>query len=135
MAQLRAAMAPRAALHLQLNVEKLKKMDLFSESDPYVVVSDAQSGAVLHTTEHVDNNANPRWREFSVRVLADVTQRPMLELAVFDKNTFTADKLIGEVRVGVDELLAGKARRLELTRDGNSGRGFLAVGSCEMVPC
>jgi len=131
--KLHAALAPRVPLRLQLSGERLKKMDFFSESDPFVVVSDTATCEKLYTSEHYDNEPNPSWREFELSVFVDIEARTTLWLQVFDRNTFTDAKLIGAVRVGADELLHGKAQRLELLKDGKGGRGFLVVNRCERL--
>merc|ERR1719487_2552426 len=101
----------------------------------------------LGQTEHVDNNANPTWCELALALeppaglplerpyggLAELS-RKLLRLEVYDHNKPpAAAKLIGVVEVGVDELLAGKAGRLELRKDGKGGRGWLVVDGAEMV--
>jgi len=129
LASLDASFGPK--LQLQLRGEKLKKLDFFSESDPFVRVVDPDTGRVLAETEHIDNNANPVWRELSLPLpTAAPGQRICMKFVVYDYNKSQVHGLIGSAEVHLDALLAGKVRSIDLVKDGKSGgRGRLVVES------
>ena len=120
-AKLAANVGPK--LRLRMRGEKLKKLELFSQSDPFVRVS-ARRDAPLGQTEHVDNEANPRWREL-VLTQGGLAGDAHLCFEVFDHESSGKHRLIGSVTARLDELLAGKLSRAELEKDGKKGRGAL----------
>jgi hypothetical protein len=91
----------------------LPKMDLTSESDPYVVIK--WKGATVFTSETVQNSANPIFDQAITQIdLSNDHETGELHLEVYDKNVMTKDKFIGRVTMAVDQLVAlGKAHHQE----------------------
>jgi len=129
-AQLTALIGPK--LRLRLRGQMLKKLDFFSQSDPFVRVKCCE--AMVAQTEHIDNNANPTWQELVFVLPAAAPDPATLHLAVFDHTSSGSHKLIGAACVRIDELLAGKVlgTPIELLKDGKGGRGAIIVDGAVM---
>merc|ERR1711971_616474 len=65
-----ARMQNKASVVIGLSGRNLKDLDLFSKSDPYVVISrQTQPGGAfqaLRKSETINNNLNPDWKDFLI---------------------------------------------------------------------
>jgi len=83
------------------SARQLYRLDMTSESDPYVVAALGQQSV---KTKLIKNEANPSWNE---RLFLNV-QNPhtdVVHLSVWDADMFTQDDLIGDCYIAIKEVL------------------------------
>jgi len=106
----------------QLSAEKLDKMDVMSQSDPFVEIlrkrKTDDSWVPVYTSETVQNNANPKWKaaEVSLTELNNLdADRPIL-FSVWDFNESGVHVPIGQAQTTIRELQTKQVRKFALTR-------------------
>ena len=94
---------PRAELELTVvEARNLASMDANGFSDPYCVM---HCGAVRCQTQVRPKTLNPRWGEtFRFDVAPGVAS--VVQVDVFDRDTFSDDDFLGTLRLRIDELLS-----------------------------
>lgn len=90
---------------LQLGAKDLDKKDFFGKSDPFITISrmspmDSQgrvSSTIVHQTDIVKNNLNPRWEPFkiSLRELCNGDEERSIKFDVYDWDKDSENDLIG----------------------------------------
>jgi hypothetical protein len=99
----------------------LPKMDMTSQSDPYVVVK--WDDETRFTSEVVQNNANPAFDQAVTQIdHFDVEQTGELTLEVWDKNSMTKDKFIGKVTMPCAEVIELGQKHDRLDRELEGGK-------------
>lgn len=94
---------------LQIEGKKLDKKDFFGKSDPFLVFSrknEDNSVTVVHRTEVIKNNLNPKWKTFTIRarVLCNGDyDRPIL-IECFDWNSDGSNDFIGSCETTLKEI-------------------------------
>ena len=107
----------KASVVIGLSGRNLKDLDLFSKSDPYVVISrQTQPGGAplaLRKSETIKNNLNPDWKEF-LFYESELGTGPNdeIEIEVFDDDgkpgRDSSDQSIGFIKICVSRLKAGE---------------------------
>jgi len=138
-----------ASVLLQFKGRKLDSKDLFSASDPFLVISALQnpnttrptrSNGVwmkVHQTEVVSNDNNPVWKEFTISLAqlckGDISQPILIEC--YDYDSVTSNDYIGHCVVSVVELQGESVHKLRNKRRVGLSRtaGELHVLRCQMV--
>jgi len=110
-------MQNKASVVIGLSGRNLKDLDLFSKSDPYVVISrQSQPGGAfvaLRKSETINNNLNPDWKDFLIyeSELGTGTNDD-IEIEVFDDDGKPGrdrnDQSIGFIKTRVSRLKAGE---------------------------
>jgi len=110
-------MQNKASVVIGLSGRNLKDLDLFSKSDPYVVISrQTQPGGAfqaLRKSETINNNLNPDWKDFLIyeSELGTGTNDD-IEIEVFDDDGKPGrdrnDQSIGFIKTRVSRLKAGE---------------------------
>jgi len=111
-------MQNKASVVIGLSGRNLKDLDLFSKSDPYVVISrQTQPGGAfvaLRKSETINNNLNPDWKDFLIyeSELGTGTNDD-IEIEVFDDDGKPGrdrnDQSIGFLKTRVSSLKAGES--------------------------
>ena len=136
-----------------VSCENLKKSDLMSNSDPYVVFMIGEKGAsfdekskraaidlkqAVIQTPVKDNTLNPTYYKWSAYLRKDsVLERPEIHVRVLDsdgegKTTFFKDDVLGEATVALSSAVKGEHCELPL----NGGTGvvrFKFLGTCDAL--
>jgi len=117
----------KASLVLGLSGRGLKDLDLFSKSDPYVVLSrQAAPGGTwvaVRTSETINNNLNPDWKEFLIPE-AELGTGPNddIQLEVFDDDGKAGkdrtDQSIGFLKTRASRLVQGQTLTLHCRKKG-----------------
>lgn len=119
--QVRPATSPSSVIELRFKCKGLKKSDLLSESDPFLVVyiqEDARSWRELGRTETVVNTADPTFtKAFHIDFFFEEVQR--LRIEVFDRDS-TSNKLsdhdfLGCVELTMGQLMSSKGQSMVLS--------------------
>lgn len=123
----------------KLSGKKLSSRDLFTKSDPYIVVK-AQDGKELYKSEKYDNDSNPVFKEFSLSVADCGGLDGALKITFWDYDSSGKDDIIGECNVTLRELSFYKGfERWPLKKKSHEGRlfysnsGFMVVNNMEMI--
>merc|ERR1711936_338728 len=111
-------MQNKASVVVGLSGRNLKDLDLFSKSDPYVIISrQTQPGGAfvpLRKSETINNNLNPDWKDFLIyeSELGTGTNDD-IEIEVFDDDGKPGrdrnDQSIGFIKIRVSRLNAGES--------------------------
>jgi len=95
------------------SANNLDKKDLLGKSDPFIEIcrsTESSEYVVLHRTEVVKNNLNPKWKTFQidVRTLCNGDYHRDLMFKVYDWNRSGSHDLIGTFHTTLNRLKAGK---------------------------
>ncbi|KAF8020940.1 hypothetical protein BT93_G1374 [Corymbia citriodora subsp. variegata] len=82
-------------------------------SDPYVVISVANQ---RWKSRVVKNSCNPEWKDEVTIPMGDRDPNIPIGLAVYDKDTFTADDKMGDAKIDVKPYMEVIEKRLENLR-------------------
>ena len=90
----------------------LDKKDLFGKSDPYLEISrstESNKDVVVHRTEVIMSNLNPRWKQFTipVRNLCAGDDQRSLRFSVYDWDRGGSHDFIGSFHTTLDRLKQG----------------------------
>jgi len=120
-------MQNKASVVIGLSGRNLKDLDLFSKSDPYVVISrQTQPGGAfqaLRKSETINNNLNPDWKDFLIyeSELGTGTNDD-IEIEVFDDDGKPGrdrnDQSIGFIKTRVSRLNAGETFEIRSRKKG-----------------
>ncbi|VFQ70923.1 unnamed protein product [Cuscuta campestris] len=97
----------RSAVELTLKCTNLDKKDLFSKSDPFLIISrivEAGGSIPICKTEVLNNNLNPIWKPVCLSVQHYVNKDNPLIIECFDFNSSGKHALIGKMYKTVAEL-------------------------------
>lgn len=83
------------------SARELIKLDIASESDPYVV---AELGHQRFQTKRIKNNANPTWNESLFLNVKD-PKTDVVRLSIWDEDGFTSDDFIGECSIKIADVV------------------------------
>ncbi|KAL7709252.1 copine i-like protein [Lotmaria passim] len=132
----------RGTVALTFRGRDLKKMDLFSKSDPYFFLyRQLPSGQRVqnYKSEVIDNTLNPQWKTTPPLDLAKLcggdVASPSIVFECFDKDTSNDDAMGGFVVSG-EQLLAAGGKEFELTmnkKGKTKSYGFIAIDRCDYV--
>lgn len=106
-------------LDLNMAAKGLQNIEFMGKSDPFYRISCELPGGgascLLGTSEHVNNNLNPRWKPLRVTVPAGnhSWEHVQLTFSVLDYNNKKAHKVMGEVKVSLAVLLKTRTLMLE----------------------
>ncbi|XP_052816123.1 copine-3-like isoform X2 [Mya arenaria] len=94
---------------------KLENKDFLGKSDPYLEILKRTSDGgwqVVHRTEVVKNNLNPRWRPFqvSVHTLCSGDKNQPIKFDVYDWDSDGSHDMIGGFQASVQQLIEAKGR-------------------------
>ena len=137
-----ARMQNKASVVIGLSGRNLKDLDLFSKSDPYVVISrQTQPGGALvplRKSETIKNNLNPDWKEFLLYELELGTgPNDEIEIEVFDDDgkpgRDSSDQSIGFIKIRVSRLKAEETFEI-CSRKKGSVTGKLVVRTLRRNP-
>jgi len=95
--------------HIQLSGAKLDDKDFFGKSDPYMEISRQNADGTwnaVHRTEVINNNLNPKWRQFEISssTLCNNDRDRKLRCRIFDFDDDGSHDLIGDFYTTVNEL-------------------------------
>merc|ERR1711936_1308060 len=120
-------MQNKASVVVGLSGRNLKDLDLFSKSDPYVIISrQTQPGGAfvpLRKSETINNNLNPDWKDFLIyeSELGTGTNDD-IEIEVFDDDGKPGrdrnDQSIGFIKTRVSSLKAGETFEIRSRKKG-----------------
>jgi len=120
-------MQNKASVVVGLSGRNLKDLDLFSKSDPYVIISrQTQPGGAfvpLRKSETINNNLNPDWKDFLIyeSELGTGTNDD-IEIEVFDDDGKPGkdrnDQSIGFIKTRVSKLKAGESFEIRSRKKG-----------------
>jgi hypothetical protein len=101
---------------MSFSASNLDKKDFMGKSDPYLVISKANSDgsfSVVHKTEVIKNNINPQWRPFNIRLqqLCSGDYERNLKIDCFDWDENSAHDLIGSFTTNLRKLSAGPSQQ------------------------
>lgn len=88
------------------SARELIKLDIASESDPYVV---AELGKQQFKTKRIKNSANPTWNETLFLNVKD-PETDVVRLSVWDEDGFTSDDFIGDCRIKIGDVVQQQLR-------------------------
>jgi C2 domain len=96
-------------ISMELHGTGLAKMDWFSLSDPYVIISrlDGADPHEVHKTECIKKNLNPKWAPFFFvynAMAGEQKSDARFEFRVMDRDQFTSDDEIGTAVATLEEL-------------------------------
>lgn len=122
-----------STLTLKLSGKKIKKMDLLSQSDPFLKI--LQPGTNLKTTERIKDDANPEWEEFEIP-LEKIKINEVCMVYCYDSDGPDKQEYIGECSVNFGEILESSSlscpveiefkHKMEVT-------GYLIVEKCAIL--
>ena len=129
----------------------LDKKDLFGKSDPYLEISrstESNKDVVVHRTEVIMSNLNPRWKQFTipVRNLCAGDDQRSLKFSVYDWDRGGSHDFIGSFHTTLERLKQGPGpqnqydcihqdkQRKKGTKYKNSGMVILEQISVVTVP-
>ncbi|XP_023348727.1 copine-3, partial [Eurytemora carolleeae] len=126
-------------IKLQFSGRSLKNLDVFSKSDPFLIISRRNASQVLtqvRRTETKDNNLNPDWSVLymSLNELCESDFNMKLQIDVKDDDGATSE-LIGSVEVTLADLEAAYCNHtsVQLLKK-NKPRGEILVRNCTIDP-
>ena len=102
----------REKIRVQLEAQKLDRMDFLGSSDPYFLLSKKMTNgqwALVYKSEVIKNNCNPRWliMEKSVAELCNGDYQRELKIEIFDYDSTSKDDVIGEFVTNLQSLKNG----------------------------
>lgn len=80
---------------------QLVKLDVVSQSDPYVV---AELGKQRFKTKRIKNTANPTWNE-SLFLNVKNSETDVVRLSVWDDDSFSSDDFIGDIFIKIKDVV------------------------------
>ncbi|KAG5474361.1 hypothetical protein LSCM1_03141 [Leishmania martiniquensis] len=132
----------KGTVRLQLRGRSLKKMNIFTGSDPYLVISRRLSSGQKQqafTSEVIKNTLNPQWATTPALDLVNLcggdAASKCIAVDCFNKSYGTDESMGGFVLAG-EQLLASAGKEFELTAEKKGKRrsyGFIAVDRCDYV--
>lgn len=129
---------------MQIEGRKLDKKDFFGKSDPFLVFSrrnDDGSTTVVHRTEVIKKNLNPKWRSFNIRakVLCNGDYDRSIVIECYDYDRDGSHDLIGASQTTLKELSTGSCQQFELINPKKKAKkssyknsGVLTVVQCKI---
>ena len=121
-------------LTLKFRGQKLDKKDLFSSSDPFLVISrvSLESNVFLpvYKTETIKNNNNPMWKQFTIPVstICNGDKDRTIRIECFDAGSKRT--LIGSLDTSVNDLLENSDQKMMLMNSKkslNKQSGYLKI--------
>jgi hypothetical protein len=105
-------------LQLSFRAQGLDNKDFMGKSDPYLEFSRRMpDGAyqVIHRTEVVKNDLNPRWRTFDIKAsrLSGSDLSSPIKVECYDYDSDGTHDLIGSFATSVTELMQGTSKKLQ----------------------
>jgi len=120
----------------------LDKKDLFSKSDPYLVINQLKDN-VLHPvakTEVIENNLNPHWKELTITLqkLCNCDLKKPLLIECYDYDSGSKDDLIGTFETIAENFFIGATPQtyclsIEKKKGKVSCSGKITLESCRRV--
>ncbi|XP_073921846.1 cytosolic phospholipase A2 delta isoform X2 [Castor canadensis] len=99
-----------------LEARRLRRADLLSETDPYVILQLPSAPGKKFKTKTIANSSHPVWNEtFSFLIQSQV--KNVLELSIYDEDLITKDGICFKVFYDVSEVLPGKVLRKTFSLD------------------
>lgn len=97
---------------ITFNAINLDKKDFFGKSDPYLEIrksTESNQYVVIHRTEVIMNNLNPKWKQFtlSVATLCNGDYQRDLKFTVYDWDSNGSPDFIGSFHTNLDKLRQG----------------------------
>jgi len=97
---------------MTFNAINLDKKDFFGKSDPYLEISkstECNQYVVIHRTEVIMNNLNPKWKQFTLPVatLCNGDYQRDLKFSVYDWDSNGTPDFIGSFHTNLDKLRQG----------------------------
>jgi len=130
------AKVPQRMVRLQLSGRKLTDLDVFTKSDPFLVISRLSPSSQVRRSETVNNELNPDWRVLymSMEELCNNDPNMQLLLEVFDDDN-PSFELIGSAETSLAQLQAfsSSGTLIELAHKGKH-QGDLVVQQCQVDP-
>jgi len=121
----------RPRLSIKMSGRKIKKMDLLSESDPYITIN--QTGKHLYRSERIKDSKNPDWEDFFIQ-LEDINLEERCLILCYDCDGLDArgkDDFIGQAYVTFSELVGMTIpKEYEFRDKKNKVSGYLIVSKC-----
>lgn len=133
---------------LQFRAEKLDKKDFFGKSDPYLEFARAKEDGgfiVVHRTEVIQNNLNPRWKSFEIPVnmICNGDYDRVIKVSCFDWDSDGSHDFIGSFTTNLREMSCiQRPKELEwpcinekkqTKKKGYKNSGLVYLTRCEVV--
>jgi len=95
--------SPPTRVTLTFKGKNLTSKDLMGVSDPYVQIRNA-ANTLVYKSNHIENDANPSWAPFDLKVADCLGMDKTLTIQVYDHDEHTNDDLIGECSMSLRHL-------------------------------
>lgn len=133
---------------LHLRAEKLDKKDFLGKSDPYLELARSKEDGtfvVVHRTEVIQNNLNPRWKPFQIPVqqLCNGDYDRTIRIACFDWDSDGTHDFIGAFITNLREMCSIQQPRetqwpcinekKQKKKRGYKNSGLVFLSKCEVV--
>lgn len=133
---------------LQFRAEKLDKKDFLGKSDPYLEFSRAKedgSFVVVHRTEVIQNNLNPRWKPFQIPVqqICNGDYDRIIQISCFDWDSDGSHDFIGSFTTNLREMSSIQPPReqqwpcinekKQKKKKGYKNSGLVSLTRCEII--
>lgn len=133
---------------LHLRAEKLDKKDFLGKSDPYLELARSKEDGtfvVVHRTEVIQNNLNPRWKPFQIPVqqLCNGDYDRTIRIACFDWDSDGTHDFIGAFTTNLREMCSIQQPRetqwpcinekKQKKKRGYKNSGLVFLSKCEVV--
>ncbi|XP_073233575.1 copine-3-like [Porites lutea] len=135
-------------VYLQFRAEKLDKKDFLGKSDPFLELARSKEDGtfvVVHRTEVVENNLNPRWKAFQIPVqqICNGDYDRTIQISCFDWDSDGSHDLIGSFTTNLREMCSVQPPRevqwpcinikKQKKKKGYKNSGLVSVSRCEVI--
>lgn len=133
-------------VHFQFRAEKLDKKDFLGKSDPYLEFARSKedgSFVVVHRTEVIQNNLNPKWKPFQIPVqqLCNGDYDRTIRILCYDWDSDGSHDFIGGFTTNLREMCSTQPSRewpcinekKQKKKRGYKNSGVVFVMKCEVV--
>merc|ERR1712126_10538 len=137
------AVAPSSKVELTISCSKLADMDVFSKSDPFLVLYQDETDKIgrwveIGRTETIDNTLNPTWQK---KFVLDFTfeRRQKLRFDVYDEDNASKDldnhDFIGRMECSLGEIVSSQGRGFTKPLVGEKENQTITVIAEELQSC
>ncbi|KAJ7360434.1 hypothetical protein OS493_015535 [Desmophyllum pertusum] len=135
-------------VYLQFRAEKLDKKDFLGKSDPYLELARSKEDGtfvVVHRTEVIQNNLNPKWKPFQIPVqqLCNGDYDRTIRISCFDWDSDGSHDFIGTFTTNLREMCSAQQPRenqwpcinekKQKKKRGYKNSGLVCLPKCEVV--
>jgi len=107
---------------LTFSAKGLDNKDFFGKSDPFLEINQVLNGNLMgplvHRTEHINNDLNPKWKPFAFNsTKLNNDEKALLVFSVFDHDDNGKHDLIGTAHMSMEELLSAEQSNFPLINE------------------